>query len=121
MASPRVLVVSAMLALAALGSAEGGLSMVSLGGRPYIDAASLAAHLGATLERTPDRVYLRTRYHVVALTRGWARVEVDGKAVVLEAPVRVEQERWLVPEAFMRHVAPMLAAGTPAPAPAAPR
>ena len=55
------------------------------------------------------------RSHVVTLTRGWARVEVDGKAVVLEAPVRVEQGRWLVPEAFMRQVMPMLEARAPAP------
>ena len=55
------------------------------------------------------------RNHVVTLTRGWARVEVDGKPVVLEAPVRVERERWLVPEAFMRQVMPMLEARAPAP------
>ena len=114
MTSPRVIVVSLILALAALSAAEAGLSTVTLGGRSYIDAASLAARLDAKLERTPDRVYLRTRSHVVTLTRGWARVEVDGKAVVLEAPVRVEQGRWLVPEAFMRQVMPMLEARAPA-------
>ena len=113
----RVLVVSLVLVLFALVHAEAGVSMVALGGRAYIDASSLAAHLDAKLDRTPERLYLRTRSHVVTLTRGWARVEVDGKAVVLEAPVRVEQERWLVPEAFMRQVVPLLETRTPAPAP----
>jgi N-acetylmuramoyl-L-alanine amidase len=113
MTSPRVLVVSVALALAALGSAGAGVSMVSIGGRPYIDATSLAAYLGAQVESTPDRVYLRTGDRVISLTRGWARVEVDGKAVVLEAPVRVEQGQWLVPEVFMRQVVPLLAAGAP--------
>ena len=122
MACSRILVVSSlMLALVALGSAEGGLSWLSLEGRPYIDAASLAAHMGAKLDRTPDRVYLRTPGRVVTLTRGWARVEVDGKAVVLEAPVRVEQERWLVPEGFLRQVMPILTAGVPVPAAERPR
>ena len=113
----RVLVVSLVLVLFALVHAEAGVSMVAVGGRAYIDASSLAAHLDAKLDRTPERLYLRTRSHVVTLTRGWARVEVDGKAVVLEAPVRVEQERWLVPEAFMRQVVPLLETRTPAPAP----
>ena len=46
----------------------------------------------------PSASYLHTESHVITLTRGWARVEVDGRAVVLEAPVRVvDQGRWLVP------------------------
>jgi N-acetylmuramoyl-L-alanine amidase len=104
----RILVASVVLALVALASAEAGLPTVVREGRAYIDAAAIAARLGAKLEGTPERIYLRPRGHVVVFTRGWARVEVDGKPVVLEASVRVEQNRWLVPEAFVRQVLPMV-------------
>ena len=53
MASPRVLVVSLILALAAFSSAEAGPSGVTLGGRSYVDATSLAARLDAKLELEP--------------------------------------------------------------------
>jgi N-acetylmuramoyl-L-alanine amidase len=116
-----MLVVSLLLVLGATAQGAAGVSMVSLGGLVYIEASSLASHIGAKLERSPERLYLRSRGHLVTLTRGWARVEVDGKPVVLDAPVRVDQERWLVPEAFTRQVLPMLGGRPPggAPIPAA--
>jgi N-acetylmuramoyl-L-alanine amidase len=118
----HLLLVSLVLALAPGIAAAAGGAAVTPGSRAYLDATSLAARLGAKVERTPDRIYLRSPGHLVTFTRGWARVEVDGKAVVLEAPVRVEGDQWLVPEAFMRQVMPMLAApmGEPAKAPASP-
>jgi N-acetylmuramoyl-L-alanine amidase len=103
----RPLVVSVTLLFTAL---PAGASTITLGGRAYVDAASLAARLGAKLERTPDRIYLRQPGHLVTLTRGWARVEIDGKPVVLEAPVRVERDQWFVPDTFMRQVMPLLEA-----------
>jgi N-acetylmuramoyl-L-alanine amidase len=102
----RALLVAMSLLVVTL--AEASLLTVSRAGRTYVDAGNLATHLKATMEATPDRIYLRTKTHVVTLTRDWARVEIDGKPVVLEAPVRVEGRRWLVPEAFVRQVIPIL-------------
>jgi N-acetylmuramoyl-L-alanine amidase len=48
-------------------------------------------------------------------------VVVDGKPVVLDAPVRVKAGVWLVPEMFVARVLPRLAAGTPSPPAASPR
>ena len=102
----RALLVSMSLLVVTL--AEASLPTVSRAGRTYVDAGHLATHLKAKMESTPDRIYLRTKTHVVTLTRDWARVEIDGKPVVLEAPVRVEGRQWLVPEAFVRQVIPIL-------------
>jgi N-acetylmuramoyl-L-alanine amidase len=121
MALAHAFAVSLALVLAALAGAAADPQTVPPGGQNYVEASSLAARLGARLEHTQDRIYLRTPGHVVALTRGWARVEVNGKAVVLAAPVRVDGDRWLVPDAFMRQVMPMLEApAARAAAPAAP-
>ena len=107
MALTRPLVVL-LLVLATVDATGAPLPTVTLGGLPYVDAANLAARLGTQIERTPDRIYLRPGGRLVTLTRGWARVEVDGKAVVLEAPVRVEGDRWFVPDAFIHRVVPLL-------------
>lgn len=94
---------------------------VAHGGRPYVEAVRLAEHLKARLEATPERAYIRTAKSVVTLTRDWARVEVDGKPTVLEAPVRLEQGVWLVPAGFVERVLSSLSPPTPTPAAAAPR
>jgi N-acetylmuramoyl-L-alanine amidase len=105
----RALLVSmSLLVVTIVTLAEASLLTVSRAGRTYVDADNLATHLKAKMEATPERVYLRTKTHVVTLTRDWARVEIDGKPVVLEAPVLVEGRRWLVPEAFVRQVIPIL-------------
>jgi N-acetylmuramoyl-L-alanine amidase len=105
----RALLVSmSLLVVTIVTLAEASLLTVSRAGRTYVDADNLATHLKAKMEATPERVYLRTKTHVVTLTRDWARVEIDGMPVVLEAPVLVEGRRWLVPEAFVRQVIPIL-------------
>src|SRR3989442_11912533 len=68
------------------------------------------------------RAQLRAGSQVVTLTRNWSQVLVNGKPVVLDAPVRVKRGVWLVPESFVGRIVPRLTAGvTVAAAPAAPR
>src|SRR5262249_57429615 len=55
----------------------------------------------------------RTRDKTVTFRRNWSQVLVNGKPVVLDAPVRVKQGVWLVPESFMGRVVPTLVAGAP--------
>src|SRR6185503_77313 len=84
----------------------------------------------ARLQTRPDatpgsiRAHLRLPGHTVTLTRNWARVVVDDKPLVLDAPVRVRKGVWLVPDSFVDRVLPRLvapvvvAAALPSPAPA---
>ena len=76
----------------------------------------MAASLQTKLDATPvsTRAHLRTRDKTVTFTRNWARVMVNGKTVVLDAPVRVKQGCGLVPESFVGRVVPTLVAGAPA-------
>jgi N-acetylmuramoyl-L-alanine amidase len=107
----RALVVA--LVLLGYGVARAGLPTVTHEGRPYVEAFRIAETLKAKLDADPDRAYLRMPGKVVTLTRNWARVEIDGKPVVLPAPVRVERGVWLVPEAFVDQVLPRLVATPP--------
>lgn len=68
-------------------------------GRAYVELYRIAESLGARLDATPTstRARLRTAAHAITFTRNWAQVLVDGKPLVLEAPVRVERGVWLVP------------------------
>lgn len=91
-------------------------------GRPYVELERVARALGARIETTPDAVRARLTggRHTVTFTRNWARVIVDGRPVVLDAPVRVRSGVWLVPETFVDRVLPGLtAAGAPAARPQA--
>jgi N-acetylmuramoyl-L-alanine amidase len=85
-------------------------------GRPYVELGRVAAALQAKPETSAGsvRAYLRVRGHTVTLTRNWARVLVDDKPLVLDAPVRVRQGVWLVPDTFVDQVMPKLVA-SPAP------
>mgnify|MGYP003575887992 CR=1 FL=1 len=76
----------------------------------------MAASLHTKLDATPasTRAHLRTRDKTVTFTRNWSQVLVNGKPVVLDAPVRVKQGVWLVPQSFMGRVVPTLVAGAPA-------
>ena len=82
-------------------------------GRPYVELDRVAARLQTRTEATPGsvRAHLRVPGHTVTLTRNWARVVVDDKPVVLDAPVRVRKGVWLVPDSFVERVMPRLAAG----------
>jgi N-acetylmuramoyl-L-alanine amidase len=111
------------------GGAGAGLPTVRHEGRPYVELRRVAASLrSATLTASEAAVKARltTRAHVVTFTRNWSRILVDDTPVVLDAPVRVKQGVWLVPESFVSRVLPRLAAGPPvvtvqaAPRPSAP-
>src|SRR5262252_6354371 len=95
------------------------LPTVTHDGRSYVELSRVAATLQTKLDATPasTRAHLRTRDKTVTFTRNWSQVLVNGKPVVLDAPVRVKQGVWLVPESFMGRVVPTLVAGAPAAAP----
>jgi N-acetylmuramoyl-L-alanine amidase len=111
-----ILIVTLLVALA--GPATAALPTVSVDGQPYIELNRLAGVLQAALDATPSsvRAYLRAGGHVVMLTRNWSQLMLDGRPVELEAPVRVRQATWLVPQSFVTRVVPRLTASSPAPA-----
>jgi N-acetylmuramoyl-L-alanine amidase len=86
------------------------LRTVTHEGRPYVELDQVAAGLQTRLDATPSsvRAYLRVPGHVVMFTRNWSQVVVDGKPVVLDAPVRVKAGIWLVPEMFVARVLPKM-------------
>src|SRR5438552_9521102 len=116
-----------VLLLASTGWAVPPLPTVTHDGRSYVELTRLAASMQtkgsspAKVVATPasTRAQLRAGGKVVTLTRNWAQVLVDGKPVLLDAPVRVKQGVWLVPESFVGRVVPTLVAGAPAGAPPA--
>src|SRR6266850_3943435 len=97
------------------------LPIVTHDGRPYVELTRVAASMQskgsppAKVVATPasTRAQLRAGSQVVTLTRNWSQVHVNGKPVVLDAPVRVKRGVWLVPESFVSRVLPRLAAGPP--------
>lgn len=113
----RVLVT--VLVLLWVTPAAAQLPTVRVNGHPYVDLARVARTLETRLEATASgvRAHLRTPGHVVTFTRNQARVVVDGRPVVLDAPVRVRGGAWLVPEAFVARVLPGLKAAAPATSP----
>jgi N-acetylmuramoyl-L-alanine amidase len=121
MGALRVLVIASFV-LGAAGTVRAGVPTINYDGRAYVELGRIADALRAKVETTPDgvRTQLRGSGHVVTFTRNWARIVVDGKAVVLDAPVRVKGASWLVPADFLDSVMPGLAAAPAAPA-AAPR
>ena len=90
------------------------LPTVAHEGRTYVELDRVAAAIRTRPEATPGSVhaYLRVPGHTVMLTRNWARVLVDDRPLVLEAPVRVRKGVWLVPDSFVDLVMPRLAATT---------
>jgi len=119
----RCLVVLAALVLAVVPAAawpEGAsrLPTITHEGRAYVELDRVAALIPTRPDATAGsiRAYLRVPGHTVTLTRNWARVLVDDKPLVLDAPVRVRKGVWLVPESFADRVIPKLA---PVPARAA--
>src|SRR5206468_8087104 len=88
------------------------LPTVTHDGRPYVELSRVAASLQTKLDATPasTRAHLRTRDKTVTFTRNWSQVLVNGKPVLLDAPVRVKQGVWLVPESFIGRILPTLLA-----------
>src|SRR6266481_1593083 len=97
------------------------LPIVTHDGRPYVELTRVAASIQtkgtppAKVVATPasTRAQLRAGGKVVTLTRNWSQVLVDGKPVVLDAPVRVKRGVWLVPESFIGRVVSTLVASAP--------
>src|SRR5262245_11973923 len=105
-----------VLVLASTGWAVPPLPIVTHDGRPYVELTRVAASIQAKgrppakVVATPasTRAQLRSGSKVVTLTRNWAQVLIDGKPVVLDAPVRVKAGVWLVPQSFVGLVVPTL-------------
>jgi N-acetylmuramoyl-L-alanine amidase len=113
MRAPQVaLVLAVVLLLAGLAAADP--PTVVHDGHPYVDLARLAADLKAKADARGGAINaeLRTGGHVVRFTRNWAQVLVNGAPVVLDAPVRVRDNRWLVPKSFVSDVLPRLGKAT---------
>jgi N-acetylmuramoyl-L-alanine amidase len=110
-----------VLLLASTGWAVPPLPIVTHDGRPYVELTRVAASIqtkgtpAAKVVATPasTRAQLRAGGKVVTLTRNWSQVLVDGKPVVLDAPVRVKRGVWLVPESFIGRVVTTLVASAP--------
>jgi N-acetylmuramoyl-L-alanine amidase len=122
MTLPRVALVLAVFVLLA-GFAAADVPTLVHDGLPYVDLARLAADIKARAEAKGGAINaeLRTAGRVVRFTRNWAQILVDGAPVVLDAPVRVKDGRWLVPKSFVTEVLPRLTAGSASPAtPSAP-
>ncbi|HXG14898.1 MAG TPA: N-acetylmuramoyl-L-alanine amidase [Calidithermus sp.] len=117
----RLLGAALLSVMLVAGPAGAGLPTVLHEGRPYVELHQLARAMSARVEATPDasQARLRSPRHTVTFTRNRARVVVDGRAVVLDAPVRVRNGVWLVPEAFVDRVLPPRDAAMPAALPKA--
>ena len=120
MKRPNVAFVLAVVLLCA-GLAAADVPTIVHDGRPYVDLLRLAGDVKAKAEAKGGAINaeFRTAGHVVRLTRNWAQILVDGSPVVLDAPVRVKDGRWIVPKSFVTNVLPRLAMAAPAPIPAA--
>ena len=108
--------------LASTGWAAVLLPTVTHEGRAYVELTRVAASL-QTKGSTPAKVVataastraqLSAGGQVVTLTRNWSQVLVNGKPVVLDAPVRVKRGVWLVPESFVGRIVPTLVAAVTA-------
>jgi N-acetylmuramoyl-L-alanine amidase len=108
---PLRLALAVALVLVLAAPAVAAPRVVRLNGRAYVELARVAGTLKARLDASggATRAYLRSPGHVVALTRNWSQVLVDGRPMVLDAPVRVKNGVWLVPQTFLGQVRPRLA------------
>src|SRR2546429_3666769 len=110
-----------VLVLASTGWAVPPLPIVTHDGRPYVELTRVAASLQAKgappakVVATPlsTRAQLRAGDKVVTLTRNWSQVLVNGRPVVLDAPVRVRRGGWLLPQALVGRGVPPPLAGAP--------
>ena len=112
MLAARVLITVVLLDFTAAAAAE--LPRVAVDGRRYVELSRVADSLKTRLDATSvsTRAHLRAGAHVVTFTRNWSQIVLDGRPILLDAPVKVKRGTWLVPEAFVTRVLPRL---TPAP------
>src|SRR5688572_26104137 len=119
------LLVALLLAVvtAVSGSAAADIPTVVHDGHPYVDLARIATELKARTDAKPGAINaeLRSGGQVVRFTRNLTQVVVDGVTIVLDAPVRVKDGRWLIPRSFVNDVMPRLLAAAPAAEAASPR
>jgi N-acetylmuramoyl-L-alanine amidase len=116
-----------VLLLASTGWAVPPLPTVTHDGRSYVELTRVAASITAkgappakvVATAASTKAELRAGGKVVTLTRNGSRVLVNGKLVLLDAPVRVKAGVWLVPQSFMGRVVPTLVASAPIAQPAA--
>ena len=105
-----VLAVLAVATPSSVGRPAGAprLPTVLLEGQAYVELDQVASIIRTKLDATPSSIhaYLRSPGHTVTLTRNWASVLIDGKPLVLDAPVRVLEGIWLVPDSFVDRVMP---------------
>jgi N-acetylmuramoyl-L-alanine amidase len=121
---PVLVITLLVLAVSTVGWPSGvpRLPTVLHEGRLYVELDRVAAAIQTRPDATPGsiRASLRIPGHTVTLTRNWARVVVDDKPLVLDAPVRVRKGVWLVPKSFVDRVMPkLLVAPAPPKAPLA--
>src|SRR5215510_7252765 len=111
----RALAVTVIVAVAV--AAAAGPATITLDGHPYVELAQVARTLQVPLDASTSsvRAHLRAGGHTVTLTRNWSQLLVDGRPVVLDAPVRVDRTGWLVPQSFVTRVVPQLATAGAAP------
>ena len=115
---PQVALSLAVLALL-VSFAVADVPTIVVDGQPYVDLNRLAADLKAKVDAKADDVFaeLKSGTHVVRFTRNWARIVVDGTPLVLDAPVRVKDGRWIVPRSFVTEVLPRFSPAATAAAP----
>ena len=106
------LLLALILPLLFVAAAPAGLPTVTHEGRDYVELSRAADALKTKLEATPEsaQALLRPNGHLITVTRNWSRIVVDGTAVALDAPVRVRDGVWLVPENFLALVLPRVQA-----------
>ena len=90
----------------------------------YVSLTRLATLLKARLEARPDSTQARLTMpgRVVVLTRNWSRITVNGSPLRLDAPVRVRNGVWLVPDTLAEQLSPRVvgvSTAAPSAAPAA--
>jgi N-acetylmuramoyl-L-alanine amidase len=117
---PQVALSLAVVALL-VSFAGADVPTIVVDGQPYVDLNRLAASLKAKADAKADDVFaeLKSGTHVVRFTRNWARILVDGTPLVLDAPVRVKDGRWIVPKSFVTEVLPRFTPNATAAAPTA--
>jgi N-acetylmuramoyl-L-alanine amidase len=104
----RLLLALALLSLPPTAAAAPPIPIIPLEGHDYVELARVAQALRTRLDATAEsaEARLRSSGRVITLTRNWSRILIDGTPVVLGAPVRVRQGKWLVPESFLTVILP---------------
>jgi N-acetylmuramoyl-L-alanine amidase len=87
--------------LQARGKTLGQVPVVVAGGEDYVSADRLAAVLGGKWITRGGRGTLTVGARSADFTRDTSRVVLEGQAVALGSPPRIEPSGWLLPEGFL--------------------